>query len=310
MHELPRTIPDVRMLLALAPEERAATILFLLKKRNDTKFHPGNLQNELWGHFAFGQPQYPAQCANEINQALAEAWAWLQTQGLLVADMENGQHGWQHLSRRARAMESEADFKSFKLANLLPKEILHPKIADPVWRAFMRGEFDVAAFQPMKAVEVSRAGGLWTRRQFDRHEADARSRCAGRGVADGHERRRRRKGRSNGAVRRRNRFLQESTLPPGREPGQPVRGHRGYLAREPSATHCGCTGQGQECWGAMTKLSQSFGVSHDRMFLRGLGLRVLELGGESGTDHHPTVYPGSYVEYVQKLGHEAAGIYS
>src|SRR6202021_1331472 len=33
-------------------------------------------------------------------------------------------------------------------------------------------------------------------------------------------------------------------------------------------------------------------VSHDRMFLRGLGSRVLELGGESGTDRHPTVYPG------------------
>ena len=38
--------------------------------------------------------------------------------------------------------------------------------------------------------------------------------------------------------------------------------------------------------------------------------RVLELGSESGTDRRPTVYPGSYVEYVQKLGHEAPGIYS
>ncbi len=51
-------------------------------------------------------------------------------------------------------------------------------------------------------------------------------------------------------------------------------------------------------------------VSHDRMFLRGLGSRVLELGGESGTDRSPRVYPGSYVEYVQALGHEAPGIYS
>jgi ATPase subunit of ABC transporter with duplicated ATPase domains len=51
-------------------------------------------------------------------------------------------------------------------------------------------------------------------------------------------------------------------------------------------------------------------VSHDRMFLRGLGSRVLELGGESGTDRDPVVYPGSYVEYVQRLGHEAPGIYS
>jgi ATPase subunit of ABC transporter with duplicated ATPase domains len=51
-------------------------------------------------------------------------------------------------------------------------------------------------------------------------------------------------------------------------------------------------------------------VSHDRMFLRGLSSRVLELGGESGVDRTPIVYPGSYTEYVAKLGHEAPGIYS
>jgi len=51
-------------------------------------------------------------------------------------------------------------------------------------------------------------------------------------------------------------------------------------------------------------------VSHDRMFLRGLGSRVLELGGESGTDRDPRIYPGPYTEYVQALGHEAPGIYS
>jgi ATPase subunit of ABC transporter with duplicated ATPase domains len=51
-------------------------------------------------------------------------------------------------------------------------------------------------------------------------------------------------------------------------------------------------------------------VSHDRMFLRGLGSRVLELGGESGKERHPRVYPGSYVEYVQAIGYEAPGIYS
>ena len=51
-------------------------------------------------------------------------------------------------------------------------------------------------------------------------------------------------------------------------------------------------------------------VSHDRMFLRGLGTRVLELGGESGTERNPRVYPGSYIEYVQALGHEAPGIYA
>ena len=51
-------------------------------------------------------------------------------------------------------------------------------------------------------------------------------------------------------------------------------------------------------------------VSHDRTFLRGLSSRVLELGGDSGRDRSPHVYLGSYVEYVQKTGHEAPGIYA
>jgi ATPase subunit of ABC transporter with duplicated ATPase domains len=50
-------------------------------------------------------------------------------------------------------------------------------------------------------------------------------------------------------------------------------------------------------------------VSHDRTFLRGLSNRVLELGGESGTDPQPHAYPGSYVEYVERTGHEAPGVH-
>jgi ATPase subunit of ABC transporter with duplicated ATPase domains len=51
-------------------------------------------------------------------------------------------------------------------------------------------------------------------------------------------------------------------------------------------------------------------VSHDRNFLRSLANRVLELGGESGLDSQPHVYPGSYVEYVQRTGHEAPGVHA
>jgi ATPase subunit of ABC transporter with duplicated ATPase domains len=51
-------------------------------------------------------------------------------------------------------------------------------------------------------------------------------------------------------------------------------------------------------------------VSHDRTFLRGLGSRVLVLGGENGAGGEPHLYPGSYVEYVQKTGHEAPGAHS
>src|SRR5687767_10010530 len=51
-------------------------------------------------------------------------------------------------------------------------------------------------------------------------------------------------------------------------------------------------------------------VSHDRAFLRALSNRVIELGGESGTDTDPHLYPGSYVEYVARTGHEAPGVHA
>ena len=49
-------------------------------------------------------------------------------------------------------------------------------------------------------------------------------------------------------------------------------------------------------------------VSHDRMFLRGLSNRVLELPEERGAA--PRVYGGSYVEYVNASGHEAPGVHT
>jgi ATPase subunit of ABC transporter with duplicated ATPase domains len=51
-------------------------------------------------------------------------------------------------------------------------------------------------------------------------------------------------------------------------------------------------------------------VSHDRAFLRGLSNRVVELGGESGVETEPHLYPGSYVEYVARTGREAPGVRS
>jgi ATPase subunit of ABC transporter with duplicated ATPase domains len=45
-------------------------------------------------------------------------------------------------------------------------------------------------------------------------------------------------------------------------------------------------------------------VSHDRTFLRGLANRVLEL------DARPTTYGGTYVEYVERSGHEAPGVHA
>jgi ATPase subunit of ABC transporter with duplicated ATPase domains len=53
-------------------------------------------------------------------------------------------------------------------------------------------------------------------------------------------------------------------------------------------------------------------VSHDRTFLRGLSNRVLELrpgDGDGAPGLPPFAYGGSYVEFVERTGSEAAGVH-
>ncbi len=50
-------------------------------------------------------------------------------------------------------------------------------------------------------------------------------------------------------------------------------------------------------------------VSHDRTFLRGLANKVLDVSACPGGGA-PIVYPGSYVEWVEKTGMEAPGVHS
>ena len=160
MFELPRIIPDITTLLALEPEELGGKLLLLIRRRieGDPSFlaHCGNLQGEPFGNRGNGGPVYPDTDREAFFLAFAEAWSWLEVQGLLVpANGGNGSSGFRVLSRRARRMESEMHFANFRITRMLPREILHPMIADRVWSAFIRGEFDNAAFQAMKAVEVS-----------------------------------------------------------------------------------------------------------------------------------------------------------
>jgi uncharacterized protein (TIGR02391 family) len=160
MYELSQIIPDADVLLKLEPEELGAKLLFLLRKRTfqNNMFLPANLNAELWplALLPGQQPPYPSNRRDALDVALAEAWSWLEAQGLIVPAPDiNGRNGWRILSRRAQRFESETEFARYSVARMLPKDALHPRIADKVWMAFMRGEFDVAAFQAMKAVEVS-----------------------------------------------------------------------------------------------------------------------------------------------------------
>jgi uncharacterized protein (TIGR02391 family) len=116
-----------------------------------------------WKQKQSERKRIPRQHQRAIGLALTEAWSWLEAQGLVVPEDDlNGRNGWRRLSRRAQRFENSTEFINHAAARMLPKEALHSRISGPVWMSFMRGEFDTAAFQAMKAVEVAvrEAAGL------------------------------------------------------------------------------------------------------------------------------------------------------
>ncbi len=166
MRELLEEIPDVQVLLGLEPEELGAKLLFLVRARvgeaRKAVFNPGAMTDELCNEPSPMKNRYPKEKEFDVRMAVQEAWSWLEAQGLIIPDPTTNFGPQRRLSRRARKFENEAEFANYTVARRLPKEALHASISGPVWMSFMRGDFETAAFQAMKAVEVAvrEAAGL------------------------------------------------------------------------------------------------------------------------------------------------------
>jgi uncharacterized protein (TIGR02391 family) len=144
--------------LALAPEELAGQLLILMKQRFPSgvrrfaEFHVGNLIAETMDEV--NSPTWGPQAYN-TSGAVAEAYGWLIGQGLITPVPGNPSGGMCMLSRRAYAFQTDRDFQRYRAAARLTRDLLHPAIAEPVWLSFIRGEFDTAAFQAMRQVEIA-----------------------------------------------------------------------------------------------------------------------------------------------------------
>jgi len=162
MYELAQMFPTADGLLALEPDALGAKILALLCKRNPHQnqgmFSLDNLVAELW-RFPLvpgQQSHFPQNKRGEIDLAVGEAWAWLEREGLLIPAPDiNGRNGWRVLSRRARSYAQDVDTGGRPAPIAFPRQLLHARILEKAWPAYMRTDFDNAAFEAMKAVEIA-----------------------------------------------------------------------------------------------------------------------------------------------------------
>lgn len=153
METLLTLVPDIEVLLALAPEELAQIFLKLVPKG---MFQPDSITNNVFQVPVTlpAQAAYPYHREDEAGVAFNEAWNWLRINNLIVpAPGINGQNGWMVLTRRGAAIKDEQAFQRFREAAAFPKSLLHPSIADKVWLALARGDLEEAVFTAFKAVE-------------------------------------------------------------------------------------------------------------------------------------------------------------
>jgi uncharacterized protein (TIGR02391 family) len=95
---------------------------------------------------------YPRGLADEILDAVREAFAWLEGQALLIpADAHHRE--WKKISRRARRLLDRAGYDEYKAASLLPRKQLHARIRDSVYFNFQRSDYSTAVFLAFREVE-------------------------------------------------------------------------------------------------------------------------------------------------------------
>jgi uncharacterized protein (TIGR02391 family) len=151
-------IPKADDLLALEPEELAGVLLEHMNSRGEEDrslnrhnfFHAGESPADA----------YPPEYRERVNKALIEAWGWLERE-VLIAPRPVTDSNWVFITRRGKTLVNREQFTSYRHAALLPRNLLHPLIAQKVYSAFLRGEYDTAIFQAFREVEVAvrEAGG-------------------------------------------------------------------------------------------------------------------------------------------------------
>lgn len=156
MATLTTLIPDVDVLVSLATEELAATVLRLAAEhRQNNLAHLQSIATQISGAPGTNSG-YPQNRHKEAELAIAEAWNWLVVQGLLIPEPGyNGTNGFMLLSRRAQRLLADGSFSTYARSLAFPKSLLHPSIANEVWLDIVRGDIETAVFKSFRAVEIA-----------------------------------------------------------------------------------------------------------------------------------------------------------
>jgi uncharacterized protein (TIGR02391 family) len=144
-------LPHAATLPDLEPEDVGAILLNIVHQDRSPRFGFSSIEMPLWNA---NSAAYPHQKRREVGRAVAEAWLWLQSEGFIMSDPDQP-NGFYCLTRQVQRLRTSVDVEAYRYGNLLPAATLHPSLVQHVRPMFLRGDYDVAVVQALKAVEVA-----------------------------------------------------------------------------------------------------------------------------------------------------------
>jgi uncharacterized protein (TIGR02391 family) len=150
--------PSADDLLKIEPEDLGLILMRLIHAGlpAQTIFTMSRFETPLWRE---NRPGYPQHRRKQVARAIAEAWQWLMTEGLIMPAPDQSAD-WFCLTRRGERLKTSADTEAYRKGDLLPASTLHPVLLEKVRPMFLRGDYDIAIFTAFRQVEIDvRAAG-------------------------------------------------------------------------------------------------------------------------------------------------------
>src|SRR5271165_360093 len=149
--------PNAQDLLATPPEELVLLLLKLAKGMvQNGMFLPGDINDVALAapNAVHGVPGYSPMQRQQIEPLLSRAWGWMQRNDFITsASGVNGSNGWKVFTPRGERVSDPQDTQRLREAADFPRWMLHPSIAEKVWRALMRNDLHHAVLAAFIAVE-------------------------------------------------------------------------------------------------------------------------------------------------------------
>lgn len=151
MASLRQLIPDPRAVKEMDVSDLAGYVLeaLLSSNPNEGHWHRGNFcSGAARAYFDLGVT------IDDVAKPCAEAWAWLESNGLICEHPEKDR-GWYMVTRRGQQIGTLQNLRSVIESQQLPEHFLHPEVLVHARPLFLQGRLDTAVFEAFKALEVA-----------------------------------------------------------------------------------------------------------------------------------------------------------